>query len=125
MHWQTLCPSFPFVALNEDMNETEHCTRFVEPYLAGLLDDPSNGTHLRWTDERTLAAKADRSSQRRPDLTKCCGVNWSNSLAYGEAKPAVLQSLPALVTKAPQILNALDVFDRLCVLAASPNDISE
>ncbi|ORE00731.1 hypothetical protein BCV72DRAFT_300249 [Rhizopus microsporus var. microsporus] len=86
-----LVSKLPFVALDEDINETELCSRFVEPFLAGLFDDPAKGIYLRWTNERTLEAKANESSQSRPDLciTKCCGVNWTTSLAYGEAKPAV------------------------------------
>ncbi|KAI9487099.1 MAG: hypothetical protein EXX96DRAFT_646812 [Benjaminiella poitrasii] len=47
--------------------------------------------YLHWINERTLEAKTNESSQSRPDLcvTKCCGVNWSTSLAYGEARLAV------------------------------------
>ncbi|ORX51918.1 hypothetical protein DM01DRAFT_1336912 [Hesseltinella vesiculosa] len=66
----------PFVALDEDMHEMERCSRFVDPFLSGLFDDPDNGVYLRWTDETTLTA------------TKSCGVKWGSSLAYGEAKPA-------------------------------------
>ncbi|KAI8393654.1 uncharacterized protein BYT42DRAFT_488769 [Radiomyces spectabilis] len=86
-----LVAKLPFFALDENMNESELCSRFAEPFLAGLFDDPDNGVYLRWTDERTLEAKANESTRSRPDVcvTRSCGVKWTGSLAYGEAKPAV------------------------------------
>lgn len=81
----------PFVALEEDMNEIELCSRFVDLFLTGFFDDPDNGVYLRWTDEATLKAKVDNPSRLRSDMwvTKSCGVKWTSSLAYGEAKPAI------------------------------------
>ncbi|CEI96017.1 hypothetical protein RMCBS344292_10188 [Rhizopus microsporus] len=81
----------PFVALEEDMNEIELCSRFVDLFLTGLFDDPDNGVYLHWTDETILKAKVDNPSRLRSGMwaTKSCGVKWTSSLAYGEAKPAI------------------------------------
>ncbi|KAI8329684.1 hypothetical protein BC941DRAFT_442566 [Chlamydoabsidia padenii] len=74
--------------MDEDANETELCSRFIDPFLTGLFDDPDQGICLRWTNDATLEAKTCVDfTTNRPDLciTKCCG----SSLAYGEAKPAI------------------------------------
>ncbi|KAI9495049.1 hypothetical protein BDB00DRAFT_870762 [Zychaea mexicana] len=96
-----LVSKLPSIALDKDVNETELCSRFVEPFLAGLFNDLAKGIYLHWTNERTLEAKANKNAQSRPDLcvTKCCGVNWTTSLAYGEAKPAAYSSDNYLVCR--------------------------
>ncbi|KAI9494987.1 hypothetical protein BDB00DRAFT_882641 [Zychaea mexicana] len=79
------------VPMDEDANETELCTRFIDPFLTGLFDDPDQGVYLRWTNDATFEAKSyEGFTTNRPDLciTKCCGVKWMSSLGYGEAKPA-------------------------------------
>lgn len=79
------------VPMDEDANETELCSRFIDPFLTGLFDDPDQGICLRWINDATLEAKAYADfTINRPDLciTKCCGVKWKSSLANGEAKPA-------------------------------------
>ncbi|KAI8370591.1 uncharacterized protein BYT42DRAFT_617132 [Radiomyces spectabilis] len=81
-------PRFPIV---EDINETELCTRFVDPLLMGLFDDPDNGVYLRRTNETTMEAKQNNSCiDHCPDLciTKSCGEKWGADCGYGEAKPA-------------------------------------
>ncbi|KAG1073120.1 hypothetical protein G6F42_025844 [Rhizopus arrhizus] len=69
----------------------ELCSRFIDPFLAGLFDDPDNSIYLRWLDETTLEAKAKEASSSRPDLsvTKSLGVKWATTLAYDEAKSAM------------------------------------
>ncbi|KAI9020956.1 hypothetical protein CLU79DRAFT_703594 [Phycomyces nitens] len=84
----TRLPRFP---LEEDVNETELCMRFVDPFLIGLFEDPDNGVYLRWTNETTMETKQNNGCiDRRPDLciTKSCGVKWDTDCGYGEAKPA-------------------------------------
>lgn len=87
-----LVTKLPLVSIEEDLNESELCTRFVDPFLSGLFDDLDNGMYLRWTNETTFEARIrpDLSNQR-PDLciTKSCGVKWDTSCDFGEAKPAV------------------------------------
>ncbi|ORX42785.1 hypothetical protein DM01DRAFT_1340968 [Hesseltinella vesiculosa] len=81
--------------MDEDANETELCTRFIDPFLSGLFDDPDQGVYLRWTNDATLEAKSyPDCTTTRPDLciTKCCGVKWTSSLGYGEAKPAAREN---------------------------------
>ncbi|CAO0797164.1 unnamed protein product [Mucor circinelloides] len=69
----------------------ELCSRFIDPFLAGLFDDPDNSIYLRWLDETTLEAKAKEASSSQPDLsvTKSLGVKWATTLAYDEAKSAM------------------------------------
>ncbi|ORE06892.1 hypothetical protein BCV72DRAFT_256114 [Rhizopus microsporus var. microsporus] len=74
-----LITKLPLVSIEEDVNESEPCTRFVDPFLSGLFDDPDNEViHPDF-------------SNRRPDLciTKSCGVKWDASCGFGEVKPAV------------------------------------
>ncbi|KAG1446034.1 hypothetical protein G6F55_011713 [Rhizopus delemar] len=80
------------VPMDEDANETELCSRFIDPFLTGLLDAPDQGICLRWINDATLEAKTYADfTKNRPNLciTKCCGVKWKSSLAYGEVKPAI------------------------------------
>ncbi|KAG0754699.1 hypothetical protein G6F57_006219 [Rhizopus arrhizus] len=75
--------------IEEDMNESELCSRFVDPFLSGLFDDPNAGVYLRWTNETTLETKKHGNQDGlRPDMciTKSYGVKWSSSCGYGEAK---------------------------------------
>lgn len=88
----TRLPRFP---PEEDVNETELCMRFVDPFLIGLFDDPDNGVYLRRTNETTMETKQNNGCiDRRPDLciTKSCGVKWDADCGYGEAKPAARDS---------------------------------
>ncbi|KAI8388926.1 uncharacterized protein BYT42DRAFT_492138 [Radiomyces spectabilis] len=85
-----LITKLPNQPMEEDFGEAELCSRFVEPFLSGLFDDPDNGVYLRWTNEATLETKFMFKSNGRPDLciTKSCGVKWATNVGYGEAKPA-------------------------------------
>lgn len=66
--------------------QTELCSRFVEPFVSGLFDDPDNNTYIRWTNESTLEVKSMCEFRGRPDvcITKACGVKWSTSVGYGK-----------------------------------------
>ncbi|ORX56360.1 hypothetical protein DM01DRAFT_1273500, partial [Hesseltinella vesiculosa] len=80
-----LVSKLPLAAMEENVNEMELCSRFIDPFLARLFDDLDNGIYLRWLDETTLEAKES------PDLsvTKSCDVKWATTLAYGEAKSSM------------------------------------
>lgn len=83
------------LSLAEDSNEMEFCSRFVDPFLSGLFDDPDQNIFLRYSNETTLEAKNEQSLLNwRPDLciTRLQGVKWSSSLGFGEAKPACQES---------------------------------
>lgn len=80
----------PRVPIEEDVNESELNTRFVDPFLCGLFDDPEEGVFLRWTNDITVEARKNETLwTRRPDLTitSLKGVKWSTSHGYGEVKP--------------------------------------
>ncbi|ORE12325.1 hypothetical protein BCV71DRAFT_282018 [Rhizopus microsporus] len=73
--------------MEENINEFELCTRFLDPFLSALFDDPDNGIYLRWTNETTLESKAKSDLSRdRPDIciTESCGGKWNVNRGYGE-----------------------------------------
>ncbi|KAI9247338.1 hypothetical protein BY458DRAFT_560377 [Sporodiniella umbellata] len=72
------------------VNESELITRFVDPFLCGLFDDPDEGVFIRWTNDITVEARKNETLwTRRPDLTVTSlkGVKWLTSHGYGEVKP--------------------------------------
>lgn len=81
----------PCVSIAENANEYELSTRYIDPLLRGLFDDPDQGVFLRWTNEITLEArKHEGFSIFRPDLTisSLHGMKWKTTYGYGEAKSA-------------------------------------
>ncbi|KAG1463808.1 hypothetical protein G6F46_002580 [Rhizopus delemar] len=81
----------PRVSISEDTNEYEISTRYVNPFLCGLFDDPDQDIFLRWTNETTLEArKHEGFSMIHPDLTisSLHGMKWKMTYGYGEAKSA-------------------------------------
>ncbi|KAG0182204.1 hypothetical protein DFQ29_005259 [Apophysomyces sp. BC1021] len=52
-----LVGKLPHVPIAEDTNEYELNTRYIDPFLCGLFDDPDEGIYLRWTNETTLEAQ--------------------------------------------------------------------
>lgn len=77
--------------MEENINEFELCTCFLDPFLSALFDDPDNGIYLRWTNETTLESKAKSDLSRdRPDIciTESYGGKWNVNRGYGEVKPA-------------------------------------
>ncbi|KAI8365239.1 uncharacterized protein BYT42DRAFT_157492 [Radiomyces spectabilis] len=69
----------------------ELCSRYVDPFLGGIFDEPDEGVFLRWTNETTLEAKKQQSLLSwQPDIciTRLRGVKWKAHIGFGEAKPA-------------------------------------
>ncbi|KAI9006738.1 hypothetical protein CLU79DRAFT_779276 [Phycomyces nitens] len=98
-----LMQKLPRVSIREDVNEAELCSRFIEPFLSGLFDDPDQGYYLRWTNTRPLEAKtisADTAVER-PDLciTKSLDHKWHHDSGFGEAKTAKMGESMYLVCK--------------------------
>ncbi|CEP19710.1 hypothetical protein [Parasitella parasitica] len=57
-------------ALDEGLRKMEQNTRFVDPLLCGLFDDPSQGVFFRWLDERAMdVKKKDILTNMHPDIT--------------------------------------------------------
>ncbi|GAA5811663.1 hypothetical protein MFLAVUS_005104 [Mucor flavus] len=56
-----LIKKLPHMSLAEDSNEMELCSRFVDPFLSGLFDDPDRNIFLRWTNETTSEAENEQS----------------------------------------------------------------
>ncbi|KAG2182649.1 hypothetical protein INT44_005628 [Umbelopsis vinacea] len=84
--------------LTTNENKFKHCiielirTRYVDPFLSGLFDDPDEGIYLRWTNEQTLEARQHEDlSNKRPDIciSRLHGITWASNLGYGEAKSAM------------------------------------
>ncbi|KAG0168491.1 hypothetical protein DFQ29_010133 [Apophysomyces sp. BC1021] len=63
---RSLIRKLPPLPIEENVNESELCSRFVDPFLSGLLDDPDAGVYLRCTNEMTLEAKkhGDRAAKQ-------------------------------------------------------------
>lgn len=95
--------------LSEDIKEQELSTRFVEPLLTGLFDDPDNNMLLRLyviftvhndiiiftclyivsTGLITTEAKKNLNlTKKRPDITASLldGLHFGKSLGFGEVK---------------------------------------
>ncbi|KAI8637783.1 hypothetical protein BD408DRAFT_457270, partial [Parasitella parasitica] len=87
-----LIHKLPDAALNRGLREMEQNTRFVEPFLCGLFNNPSQGVFFRWLDECTMEVKKkDLLTNVCPEITitRSRGVHWMVSSAYREAKPTV------------------------------------
>ncbi|KAI8086653.1 uncharacterized protein BX664DRAFT_264424 [Halteromyces radiatus] len=84
-----LLEKLPRTGIVEEVKENELCTRYADPLLCGLFDDPDAGIFLRWTDQTTLEGKKSLNiSKRRPDIciTTLKGINWDYNSGFGEAK---------------------------------------
>lgn len=74
-----LVKKLPRVSIQEEVKELELCSRFVDPFLCELFDDPDAGTFFRWTNELTVESKENQSLLNwRPDIaiTRLQGVRW-------------------------------------------------
>lgn len=88
--------------ISNDTNESELGSRYIDPFLCGLFDDPENGMYLRWTNEITLdARKNDGLAARWPDIciTSLCGSRFSTNHGFGEVKSAAYESNHFLLCK--------------------------
>ncbi|KAL7335695.1 hypothetical protein PS15p_201130 [Mucor circinelloides] len=86
-----LVKKLPRVSLAEESNEMELCSRYVDPFLCGIFDEPDEGVFVRWTNETTLEAKKQQSLLSwRPDIciTSLQGIKWKANIGFGKAKPA-------------------------------------
>ncbi|KAI9003064.1 hypothetical protein CLU79DRAFT_829917 [Phycomyces nitens] len=86
-----LVKKLPRVSLAEEPNEMELCSRYIDPFLCGIFDEPDESVFLRWTNETVLEAKKQQSLLSwRPDIciTRLQGVKWKANIGFGEAKPA-------------------------------------
>ncbi|KAI8096143.1 uncharacterized protein BX664DRAFT_382639 [Halteromyces radiatus] len=86
-----LLDKLPNKVIMEEIKEHELCTRYLDPILCGLFDNPSDSVFFRWTDHSNLESKKSALvSKRRPDscIARLNGVKWDNTLAYGEVKCA-------------------------------------
>ncbi|KAG1110265.1 hypothetical protein G6F42_015390 [Rhizopus arrhizus] len=86
-----LVKKLPRVSIAEESNEMGLCSRYVDPFLCGIFDEPDEGVFLRWTNETTLEAKKQQSLLSwRPDIciTSLQGIKWKANIGFGEAKPA-------------------------------------
>ncbi|CEG66161.1 hypothetical protein RMATCC62417_02792 [Rhizopus microsporus] len=76
-----LIRKLPPVPIAEDINKLELSTRYVDPFLSGLFDDPDEGIYLRWTNELTLEARQHEDlSTKRPDMciSRLHGMTWDD-----------------------------------------------
>ncbi|CEP19309.1 hypothetical protein [Parasitella parasitica] len=78
----------PKVSVQEEVKELELCSRFVDPFLCDLFDDPDAGTFFRWNELTVESKKKQSSLNWRPDITitRLQGVRWRYNLGFGEAK---------------------------------------
>ncbi|KAI8642047.1 hypothetical protein BD408DRAFT_443868 [Parasitella parasitica] len=129
----------------------ELCSRFVDPLLSGLFDDPDQGIFLRWTNETTLEAKIEQSLLSwRPDLciTRLQGnpifmeyaeIFYGSIASYALILPSSglyimyeitkvqipdsLHDLSKLVMDISNLLIVLDTFDKVCIPSAYPSPL--
>ncbi|ORX48778.1 hypothetical protein DM01DRAFT_260139 [Hesseltinella vesiculosa] len=91
-----LMGKLPRHQISNDINESELGSRFIDPFLCGLFDDPDQGIFLRWTNELTLEARKDcgPTTKNRPDIciTSLHGRRLSISHGFGEVKSAAFES---------------------------------
>ncbi|KAL7332574.1 hypothetical protein PS15p_204592 [Mucor circinelloides] len=90
-----LVKKLPRVPIEEDVNESGLITRFVDPFLCGLFDDPEEGVFIRRTNDITVEARKNETLwTRHPDLTVTGlkGVKWSTSHGYGEVRPVCYEA---------------------------------
>ncbi|CAO3647145.1 unnamed protein product [Mucor hiemalis] len=65
-----------YKALSEEIKEQELSTRFVEPLLAGLFDDPDNNVLLRFTGLITAEAKKKLEFNEKTTRHHCYINRW-------------------------------------------------
>ncbi|KAI9016361.1 hypothetical protein CLU79DRAFT_805338 [Phycomyces nitens] len=86
-----LVKKLPRVPIAEDVNESELNTRFIDPFLCGLVNDLEERVFLRWTNDIAFEARKNKNLWTCcPDLTitSLNGVKWSTSHGYCEVKSA-------------------------------------
>ncbi|CAO3649192.1 unnamed protein product [Cunninghamella echinulata] len=84
-----LLKKLPNSIILEDIKESELCTHYADPILAGLFEEPGNNIFFWWTDESTLKTKKGLSvSKRWSDMciTSLKGSNWKSNCSFGVAE---------------------------------------
>ncbi|KAL9554979.1 hypothetical protein MBANPS3_002581 [Mucor bainieri] len=81
----SIAAKIPNVPIMETCKENELCSRYLDPLLCGLFDEPDDGVFFRWTNEKT-----NDDSRDRPDavISHLEGVKWADNQGFGEAKCA-------------------------------------
>ncbi|KAI8388449.1 uncharacterized protein BYT42DRAFT_492348 [Radiomyces spectabilis] len=74
----------PSEPIREDFGEAELCSRFVDPFLSGLFDNPDDDVYLRWTN----VFNGKTNEQPAICITRFCGANWEMNVGYGEVQCA-------------------------------------
>ncbi|KAG2227030.1 hypothetical protein INT45_006437 [Circinella minor] len=59
-----LIGKLPRNPMSVDTNGSELGSRYIDPFLCGLFDDPDYGVYLRWTNEITLEARKNNDYQK-------------------------------------------------------------
>lgn len=79
-----LARKLPRMSFAEESNEMELCSRHVDPFLSGLLDE---GIFLRWNDFK-IKKKQQNLLCWRPDIciTKWQGMQWKSSIGFEGSK---------------------------------------
>ncbi|KAI8384876.1 uncharacterized protein BYT42DRAFT_563927 [Radiomyces spectabilis] len=83
----------PSVPLDQDPNKSELYSRFIEPFLSGLFDDPDQEVYTALDKRNNIGSEAI-IQQHAPRLNNYHN-RWSQverSLGYGEAKPATREN---------------------------------
>ncbi|KAI7869716.1 hypothetical protein BDF14DRAFT_1874121 [Spinellus fusiger] len=98
-----LMGKLPRKPISDDTNESELGSRYIDPFLCGLSDDPDCGMYLRWTNEITLEARKNDGlvNKNRPDIciTSLCSSQFSTNHGFGEVKSAAYDSNHFLLCK--------------------------
>lgn len=63
-----LIRKFPPLPIEEGMNESELCSRYVDSFLSGFFDDPDAGVYLHCTNETILETKKHKSQDSLPPV---------------------------------------------------------
>ena len=60
----------PTVPVNDHIKEMELSTRYANPFLRGLFDDPGQGVFLKWTNKVTLEARQQEDLTMKHHFTE-------------------------------------------------------
>ncbi|EIE83941.1 hypothetical protein G6F46_003980 [Rhizopus delemar] len=98
-----LIGKLPCKPISDDTNESELGSRYIDPFLRGLFDDPDQSTYLRWTNEMTMEARKNDglATKNQPDIciTSLCGSRSSTNHGFGEVKSAAYDKNHFLLCK--------------------------
>ncbi|CEP19972.1 hypothetical protein [Parasitella parasitica] len=98
-----LVKKLPRVPMEEDANESELITRFVDPFLCGLFDDPEGGVFIRWTNDITVEAQkkrnlVDTSSRSYRNRLERCEMNVLTRVAISCKNALDAQNLEGILS---------------------------